>query len=295
MNTMTMDKHVDYRRSLTEQAVLVTMETKTPSFRKINKQAGEELCLDKKTRKDRAKVLTIALNEKSMAPFTSVIDEARKSVFYFYTVDWMGTARLCMMPVFQTMVDQFNELKAKAYKNFLIWCDEDYEAEIENARRDMGQLFDRSIYPSREEIRKEFEMKLEIMQVPESDLRVKIGNTMAKQAREQERERMQRVIERPFRDLVERGRQFLKRLDMKADTRHDTTAIETLRRIVETAPKLDVTGRLQAICNPLLSSLPIMDAEIRSGDRAKEFFRNTVQHALTKVEEEIDLLSADID
>lgn len=295
--TMTQEpKGVSYTHSLRDQGVLVNMQMKWPRWSKKDRAASREICANKGVSDNRARVTKDLIDPKSMQSVTSICNDLRDNTFDFYTTEWMGGLKLLMMPTYKEFMDEYNQKRAKAYAAFSDWKLNRYLPEIERARTNgLGELFDRGIYPTMAELDKRFEIKLSVMPIPDTDFRVKLGENMAEQARKDEQERMQKLVERPFTELLGSLKHFVERWDKKPNERFDRSAIDKVRRLVEVGPKLDMTGRLKGICDMIETSLPYMPEEMRDSEAATKMVCDQMDYAVVALEDEIDLLSSTLD
>ena len=301
-------KQVNYATKPQDQILMVEPHFYNPvKSRAKDAQASVDLCEDKKAAQNQAAVYKNLLSTKSTKPFMSLVSDLRDNTIDYYCFPWIGGLKAIVMSCYSDFVEEFDRKRANIQRVFRNWVDNDYTREINHARFTLGDLFDEDAYATPEELKKVgFKITLDFHNLPSTDFTVKLAEGVAEEARRKEQERLAQLIERPFNELAATCRQFVERWNKGANTAWDDGVIEKLRRIIKTAPKLDMTGKLQGFTDMLELYVPMSTAEMREhlgkGANGKDKYGKLtsdgrliceeIANLANALDDEIDLLGA---
>lgn len=166
---------------------------------------------------------------------TSIINEARGYV-YSETMPWSDSGQRLLVV---RRVAEFDRRVRQYIDNFWSKVDEFVEAYptlITAQAMALGDMFDRSEYPSANVIRSKFSMSCEYLPVPSSgDIRIDIGNQAQDELRARLEDLTQRRVEAAVADLHTQLREHIERMvDRLATDTDDKTGEPKHRRFSET-------------------------------------------------------------
>src|SRR6266446_5508483 len=160
-------------------------------------------------RRTKASKYLIDRKHKSVKQVLAVSQRVRE-VIYRYTMPWGDdNSRLLSVKLLETFREKLNPAIMdlnEARENYI----QHYPALVAASERDLGELFDRSQYPSADQIRGLFTTKVSYWPIPESNNFIaEISAEATKEAKEGiEREIEQRLLEATY-DMVKRAKEVV--------------------------------------------------------------------------------------
>jgi len=186
-----MDKKLT--NTLSENCTLVRLTSKHPSGIKRDKKLAEELALsnnvvDPKLLQTGKHIFGQDINKY----FRSILNGFRNNFFYPMTKPWSDNSsdddghlvqgwRLCpnsVLEQLQSEVDKAKQSWDKEVKGFL----KNYSDILEGAKRNLGDTYDPTNYPTIEEIERKFKFDFEISLIPQfsDDVRLNVSESLRK-------------------------------------------------------------------------------------------------------------------
>lgn len=168
------------KTNLSNQAILVELNIRTPSFRKLDRKVSQEVTNSKGASDDAGR-----FNKHLLAGVTQLEDiqkwvSAVRVEFYNKTLPWSDSGqRLCDIRNFITVKDWLND-KLNEFNQMASNFVAIYPNLVSAQAFKMGTMFDRSEYPDVNEIMQRFGFKFYFLPLPEyGDFRVDVGHTLA--------------------------------------------------------------------------------------------------------------------
>ena len=135
---------------------------------KVDRYASSEICTNKGAENGSARVFKSLVDRKSLSGITTIQTRARTLV-YTKSLPWLDSGvRVLPNSLYMEFMTEYRSLQdehEKAVEEFL----RNYNSELANASRRLGELFDWSDYPTESDLRSRFAMNLSVMPMPESD------------------------------------------------------------------------------------------------------------------------------
>jgi hypothetical protein len=185
--------------TLNDRALLVQLSISQWTARKYDKKATRQVADANGTTMD------VGRYNKALLPMNGLLDYVHKksshirTKFYENTLPW-GIEGTMMLPTsnylqfmtdFRKERDEWNTLVGNFVHN--------YDQLVQNAKRQLGSLYDPADYPSTSDIRTKFHMDMSVYPVPSTDFRVAIGSD--------ELSRIQQDVERRVADAQTKAMQ----------------------------------------------------------------------------------------
>jgi len=175
-----------------------------------------------------------------------------KKYFNTNTLPWDDNAnRLLSADRLMNFMKEVREMKAHVedtWKNFV----DSFETNIQKRSEEMGDIFDWSDYPSREQIENKFYVSIETQPVPKYDNDIRVGDPELQKMIEQENEqrindKVQKGLRSAFNriyELVEHMNNRLREYDEAGKKKPPMfkSMLENIREQVNVLPHLNVTG-----------------------------------------------------
>jgi hypothetical protein len=268
-----------------DKAMLVTLSVSAWTARKFDRSATEETIKSADATADAGRFNKLLVEKSALAPLEKIAGSARNA-HYSLTMPWSDSgARLLPAAVYldyQAKMRAFREDYAAAVEVFVTG----YEAHKEAARKQLGNLFKDSDYPTLGDVRRRFGMSVAIDPVPAGeDFRVSLGDAQAAMIRAEIEQRAASQLESAMRDLYQRVADVTGRMaerltaykpgekGQRAEGTFKDSLVGNVRELAALLPALNVTGdpRLNAIAKRMESELIQHDAtELREDLEARK-------------------------
>jgi hypothetical protein len=261
--------------ALSERAMLITLNIRSWSARKIDKRITREIADTHGAVADAGRYNKLLLPKEALTAITKIDNEAR-SYFYSVTSPWLDAGGRVVSNInFPTA-----SAKLQAYR-------QDREREValfvpaypdlrEARRADLGDLFDESDYPDPRDIEKRFEFRVQILPLPDAaDFRVAMAEGQVDEIREQIQAASDAALRTAMRDAWERVAGVTERMrerlraytpgseGTKATGVFHDTLVSNVRELAELLPGLNLANdpAMAAIAQRLRDELAGYDAE----------------------------------
>ena len=259
-----------------EQSLLARVSIKKWSNAKTDKNLTDEVAESKNANPDLIRVRKTLINAPVVKELTKLAGRVRNNIVGKLTIPWNedGTR---LLPV--ELIDRFEKELSDAKDRWGELTEElgdTYDTYIERAEHDLGDAFDATDYPSREDILSRYSIDVDYTPLPTGgDLRVSLPQDKLDKLREDVERQVQSKVEDAMETVHKRVVDTLNHLvdklrafgvDAKTGKAigvfRDST-VENLNDLVEILAVLNVTGdpRLTAASNDLLTQLRDLDPE----------------------------------
>jgi len=230
--------------ALTTRAMIATLSIGIWQGYRLDRQASAEITAAKGAKSDAARVNKHLIAKEVLAPVVTASGAVRTH-FYEKTLPWRDNggrilSRLGYLPFIQEhefLVGQFND----AVDTFLT---EKYPAAIEQAEFRMGDMFDRSDYPTTNDLRRRFYATLDIDAVTTSnDFRVEIDSDHVDRVRAAMDQAAEKRLNDAMRDVWERIGKAVGNLHERLaqpDAVFRDTTVENVQDLIELIPGLNI-------------------------------------------------------
>lgn len=267
---------------LSARAMLVTLESRMWTARRLDKKATRKVNDDAGASSDASRVNKTLVARDSLAGVQSAMSAIR-DYHYSRTLPWLNDGtRILPVETFREYGERMRELRDTfnaEVSNFIA----DYPSLREEARIFLGDLFNAEDYPTSATIRAKFGVELRFMPMPDAaDWRVSVSESeMAALVREVERDTEKTIalaVEDCARRLTETVGSLAKRLRdrNKAETEGGRLTpirdalVENVREVADLLPALNITGdaRIAKAAQEVKALVSGLDAETIRESRA---------------------------
>lgn len=269
---------------LEERALLVKLTLGQWSAKKTDREATRETIANKHAQQGTGFFMKRLLGRNAMKQISKVLNDARHT-HNIMTLPWTDDGcRIITTEAYDAYAKAMKESRMSlrdAVSDFL----KDYDKLKQEAKVELGDLFNPEDYPSKEEVNSKFYMDVEPRPVPISrDFRAKVSNAEAKIIAKDIEERMNERLKEATNDvweriitLTERMHEKLSNYDPGTPFKEATgifhrTLVDNVRELADVLPSLNLTGdkRLDEIHKKLKADLCAFDVEeLRSDDQKR--------------------------
>lgn len=255
---------------LSHKAVIVVPEISATTLKKTDKEAGLELTEMKRATSKSARVVKELINPSHLKKIIAV-QSAFRAYLMKYTVPWFGNTAILPKTLVFEFSNQVQEFKMDLHKEVESFLNR-YSVLIDEARGDLGDLFDSYSYPSADELRDKFAISVQILPVPESNQFSSLGldssvtDSLKAEALAAENRLLKEATENLYKRIQKRVQMLSYRFKDKDTKKYHESLIEGLELLTQTLPDLNIGGdpNLQLILDEittLLNSFNFEDAK----------------------------------
>jgi hypothetical protein len=162
--------------SLTDQTVLVDMGFSTPKLTAVDKAASAKACEMAGAKRGRGRVVKTLYADTDIKMVTNFRDEVR-TYYYRMTAPWLNNGcRILPSALYFEFCERMRAYRA-TWESTIVptFCD-NFADRLDRAEKDLAGLWNPRDYPTVEDVRSRFEMRVNILPVPSSgDFRVQLG------------------------------------------------------------------------------------------------------------------------
>lgn len=268
------------KNSMADKAVLATLKITQWSARRHDKSVSAEVAAQKGATKKAGKYHKALINAESLEDVNSAASDARAALNSL-TLPWASEGvRILPAAAFDRFESNMDRCAARfdsAVAAFLA----DYPERVEQARRNLGELFDATDYPSPKDLANAFKMERRIFPFPESsDFRVEISDSQRDRIRAEIADEQRHTLQNAARDLwdrvykpvahmAEKLAAYEKTDDGKTKGVFRDTLVSNVADIAELLPALNLTAdpRLDEMASRIKSRLANATAQqLREND-----------------------------
>jgi len=201
----------DYTISLATSGLIVSVEVNVWSATKQDNQISEEVTSAYKADKEAARVVKHLL---AGDPTHKSLLKHRQTVYNWVkkrTYDWSGTNRYLPFVEIEKFKTEFRQMESD-FKDLVEKFVSRYPDIVSAMAFKQGEMFDATEYPSVEELRNRFRMRLFISDVPAGDFRCAIAKDIAEDLKQHYKEQANDRVQEIMRDAAQRLVVFIKRI-----------------------------------------------------------------------------------
>lgn len=278
---------------LSSSAVLVNLSLSVWSGRKLDKRVSQEVDEAKstKTRAGNYHKNLLAGTEKLDA--ITKVSGAARTWHYNVTQPWSDNgARIlnaAQMFDYKARLNEFEQEFRARVNDFL----DDYDNLVSAAAFQLGDLFNREEYPTREQIESKFDFSYTIEPLPESgDFRIEIGEEGLRELEAHYQQAIERRVETAMRDAWDRLRDVLTKMSERLTDDTDgkrkifrDSLVENAHELCNLLKHFNVNSdvQLEAIRADLAKALTNVDAStLRESDELRASTKRKVDELLGK-------------
>ena len=257
------------KTDLTTSAMLVQVKVRGSTLQKVDKRVSKEVTDMKKANSKAGKFVSNLLADdpdlKAVTSYRGVIDHWVDSLTY----EWGGGWDLLPNGNYAKLVNEFAIHEAHYNKLADKLCDT-YDSKVSDmafAATGRGDLFNRTDYPTKEELRDRFSVELVFMPVPENDFRVTIAHDAVQDCMNNFQNQLQSVVNGVLDKRSELLLDYLERLShscgMTEKTKDDGTVVLRRNNLHE-----DTVRNAIALCDEFETFNPATNARLEEARNA---------------------------
>lgn len=167
--------------SLQDKAILVRLNISTWSARKTDNKASIDIVTSKSNVEDSGRFIKNLLPDNEFMKEVIKHSNDARNYFKSITLDWDGSTRLLPVDKLDDWNKRINVIKSKWAKAVKA-LENNYTQSIEEAERDLGELFDPNDYPIN--IEDKFVFNVDYLTVPNSDFRFEASKEVVDELRQ---------------------------------------------------------------------------------------------------------------
>jgi hypothetical protein len=197
--------------TLASSGVLVTVKMTTTTLSVSNKAVSDEICAQKRADNDAGNFIQklIGKNEyhQAVMSYRATIDAWMNGLGY----EWGGRWYIVPTINYPRLQAEFNAHKLEFTKRVNEFLGE-YQNVLGNIAFKQGDMFDRTKYPTVDELRDKFSLTLSTMPVPDNDWRVKVSADIAQDLHDHYQHQHNETLIEIGRKQSDKLREFITRL-----------------------------------------------------------------------------------
>ena len=268
---------------VTKKAMLAVLHFSTWSARKHDKKASHEVAVSNNASEDAGRFNKTLLKNSEKFDALKTLETSIRQYFYKITLPWSDDGqRILSSDLYFEFMEKMREFAAeyrRAVNEFL----DMYETYIEENRLRLGDMHQRSEYPTSEKLKERYAFTFEVLPMP-------VGEDFRVNLSEGEQARIAQDIDRNSREKLQNGMQDLwvrlhKVVAKMAGTLSDPekgfhkTLVTNIEDLVEILPQLNITGdpNLTSLTSQVKTQLCQYTAEMLKNDAVTR--QQTAQHA----------------
>jgi predicted DNA-binding protein YlxM (UPF0122 family) len=270
---------------LSHKAMTIQLCISMWTNRKYDKTVSKEVEENKEAEKDAGRYNKVLVSKEALKEVQSCVSSLR-SFHYFNTYPWSDNGeRLLPSANYFTYVNQLNELR-KNYEQAVAEFLDHYDRYVDEARVRLGQMFNISDYPTKDQLKEKFAVKPVFMPVPDSDFRVGLNAAEAQKLKEAAEKEMTERLTTAMKDAWKRIKEQLSNMKEKLsnkETKFRDSLFENLAALVDVLPRLNVTNdlNLHRIVEEMQNLLADPDT-VRSDDTIRSIKAQQVENLMER-------------
>lgn len=248
MNMMNMTRRAD----LASRAMLVSFGVSQWTAHKRDKVTSAEIADQKGASRSAGNYNKVLIGKDALAKVSAAVSAGRTD-HAFYSLPWMNDGtRILPVQVFDTYSAKMRANKEQfdsAVSEFI----GNYSEYVEEARKNLGSLFNYDDYPMRQEIRKRFNWSISVMPMPDAaDFRVNLDSAVVAAMQTEMTANIQSAMGNATSDAFSRLHGVVKTMAEKLKGYDPTagrqggyfrdTLVTNLAELIEIMPGLNLTG-----------------------------------------------------
>ena len=264
--------------SLSNKAVIVSVTISATTLKKTDKSASQELTERKRAVDRSARVVKDLVNPSNLKPIIAV-QSAFRAYLERVTVPWVGGMYLLPRAQVFEFSNKVNEFRGDLEREVDRFINR-YSSLIDEARNDLGDLFDYRAYPDQYELKDKFSISTSMLPMPDFNKFSELGlepdmtDQLRQEAVEQENKLMRDATANLYKRVQKRVQMLGNRFKDAETKKYRESLVEGLQSLVDTLPDLNIAGDpgLQIILDDIsamLQSFSFEDAK-KSEDVRKD-------------------------
>lgn len=234
--------------SITSNAILVRLATKTFRRTVTDTDVSQEVTRGKGATDEAGKFVKMLFSPEALRPFTEIQSAAQK-LLREYCKPWDLGVHILAMTRFSTFQHKSADLVAQfdAARDGLV---DTLPQHIAEARRNMGDLFDATLYPDAEILRRQCQMAVRFSPVPDDKSDIRVTDTVAAEAMKEAiinahgefAESMATSLHASLTGMTQRLEEVHEAAEAGTRSRFSKSLIEGLRKAVKDAETYNFSG-----------------------------------------------------
>lgn len=287
--------------SLATSGMLVTVEVSVYSGTKQNQSVSDEVTTAKRADKSAGKFTQHLFADN---PDHKRVVNYRQTIYNWLqriTYEWNKAQRILPSVSLEKFMTEYNQHETE-FNNLVDTFCNNYNSIISDMAFKQGDMFDRSLYPTVEQVRDKFKIRLYTAEVPAQDWRCRVADDIAEDLRQQYEKQTQEIVQGVLNDQISRLSELLSSIshccgvdekvsesgEVKAKKRkiYDTT-IENAKAFAAQVRGFNVAGsnNLLSAAEQLEAALDGVSAEdLRESDAVRAKVKDDIDSILSKFE-----------
>lgn len=282
--------------SFSNQCMLMSLNVRSFGGRREDKKVSEDVAKQAGAKSDAGKYTKNLVPKKALEPITLATGAMRR-FFYENTLPWLDSGvRILTAKNYDNVKAKLAALRDDYDTAVNVFC-RDFPKYQEEAKRELGSLYDPNDYPSN--VRDAFDVRVKFMPVADpADFRVMVADSERVELQRQIAETMQAAQDEAMRDIWARVSECVnhmadrlrayKVVAGKAENHFRDSLVENLRDLCELIPRLNFQNdpRLESIRKEIEAELLRVQAQdLRDDFRVRENVAKKAEEIAARVAE----------
>jgi len=230
--------------SLYQKALVMSYYLNASTLKKTDRQASEDLAREKGAEESAARVIKQLINPKYVKPVQSVINSVR-AYLEAETLPWGRHEVLVPATKYFDVVENLAKFKDLLDMRLEIFGN-NYLQAVEDAKKELAELFNPEDYPSVESIKSRFGFSVSFKPMTDVNQFVRLGfedeetDKLKQAAIEHENELMKEAIESCYKRVHKHVSVLAKRLTDENTKRFRSALLENIETLINTLPGLNI-------------------------------------------------------
>lgn len=225
-----------------ERVMLAAINISKYEGRKRDKDATDEIIIQKNARKGSARVNKDLFTKEALSPINTAAADAR-AMHYKLTLPWSDDGyRILSVDLYQEYLAEMMLIKRR-FEEAVIEFIKNYDMHVEESKRNLGNMWNPYEYPTRAEVAAKFRFDLKLMPLPDAtDFRVDIAKEEIILIQQDIKRRVDESLAAALKDAVSRLYSAMKHMaDKLADqeAQFHYTLVENVREMIDLLPKFN--------------------------------------------------------
>ena len=274
--------------NLTHDAMLVSLRISAWSGRLYDRQATNHVAVHHDASASAGRYNKRLLPKAALAALTATMSDARNT-HYANTLPWDDQGnRLLTVANYDHYTDLLNNLREHVVHERARFIG-DYDTNIEQARLDLGLLFNIEEYPSPEALQDKFAIRYRIVPVPDAEhFMARLASDDTEHVKHDIEHHIQERLHDAVSDLYTRLGEAVQRVSERLRDDDNgkplvfrNSMIENIRELVDVVPRLNIFGdhELARLCDQVNQKIANIDPDVlRPSPRFNPATRTQVKH-----------------
>lgn len=249
---MDMNIKINRRADIASRAMLVSFSVSQWTAHKRDKQTSAEIAESKGAKRDSGNYNKVLIGRENLAKVAQIVQAARQD-HVFMSLPWMNDGtRILPVQAFAKYAEtmrKHREAFDSAVREFIA----EYPAYIEEARQNLGSLFNPDDYPMRQEIGAKFKWAIATLPMPDAaDFRVDLDQATVLQMQAEMQDQIGQALKTATNDAFSRLHDVVQNMAEKLAAYDPAkgkqgnpfrdSLVQNMRDLLEIMPGLNLTG-----------------------------------------------------